>query len=82
MQPKKYSMTWHTYSEHLRDMMKEMMNDDFADVTLVSEDMKQVKAHKNILSACSPVFKEIVKLEHNVKSVDTHITYCHLTAYV
>ena len=29
------TMTWQTYSNHLKDMMKElMMNDDFADVTL------------------------------------------------
>ena len=59
MHQEKSSLTWNAYSDHLRDMMKElMMNDDFADVTLVSEDRKQIKAHKNILSACSPVFKE------------------------
>ena len=46
-------MTWDAYSEHLREMMKElMMNGDFEDVTLVSEDKKHFKAHKNILSAC------------------------------
>ena len=65
----KYSLTWHTYSDHLEDMMKEMMmNDDFADVTLVSEDKKHIKAHKIILSACSPVFKDIVKLEKNTNT--------------
>ena len=49
--------------------MKEMMNDDFADVTLVCEDRKYIRAHKNILSACSPVFKDIVKLEQSSKPI-------------
>ena len=70
MKPVKYSLTWNAYSDHLRDMMKElMMNDDFADVTLVTEDKKHIKAHKNILSACSPVLKEIVKLEESAKTI-------------
>ena len=46
----KYSLTWHTYSDHLRSMMKElMMNANFADVTLVTEDKKQIKANTNVL---------------------------------
>ena len=40
--------------------MKEMlMNKDYSDVTLVTEDKIQMKAHKTILSACSPVFIDI-----------------------
>ena len=62
MHREKYNLTWHSYSDHLRSMMKElMMNEDFADVTLVTEDKKQIKANINILSACSPVFKDILK---------------------
>ena len=35
MHPENYTLTWHTYSDHLSDMMKElMMNDDFSDVIL------------------------------------------------
>ena len=70
MHPEKYSLTWHTYSDHLRSMMKEMMmNEDFADVTLVTEDKKQIKANINILSACSPVFKDILKKEKNSNQI-------------
>ena len=59
-----YSLSWNTYSDHLRGLMKElMMNEDFADVTLVTEDKKQIKANIHILSACSPVFKDILKKE-------------------
>ena len=35
--------------------------EDFYDVTLVSEDQTQIKAHKVVLSACSPFFKNILK---------------------
>ena len=69
MHLEKYYLAWNAYSDHLRNMMREMLNDDFTDVTLVSEDRKYIKAHKNILSACSPIFKDIVKLEHNEKSI-------------
>ena len=64
MHQEKYSLTWHTYSEHLKNMMKElMMNEDFSDITLITEDKKQIKANINILSACSPFFKDILKKE-------------------
>ena len=70
MHHKKYSLTWHTYSDHLRSMMKElMMNEDFSDVTLVTEDKKQIKANINVLSACSPVFKDILKKEKNSNQI-------------
>ena len=69
MLQEEYSLAWKTYSGHLRDMMKEIMCDEFTDVTLVCEDKKKIKAHKNILSACSPVFKDIVKLEQSAKSI-------------
>ena len=70
MQQEKYSLTWHTYSDHLRSMMKELMvNEDVSDVTLVTEDKKQIKANINILSACSPVFKDILKKEKNSNAI-------------
>ena len=64
MDQENLNLKWHTYSGHLETMMKEMiMNDDFTDVTLITEDKKQIKSHKNILSASSPVFKSILKTE-------------------
>ena len=63
MDQKKYTLTWHTYPDHLRGMMREMMTSgDFADVTLVCDDKKSIRAHRNILSACSPVFKDILQM--------------------
>ena len=66
MHQEKYSLAWHTYSDHLKSMMKElMMNEDFSDVTLVTEDKKHIRANTYILSTCSPVFKYILKKEKN-----------------
>ena len=48
----KYSLTWHSYSDHLREALKEMMTtNEFSDVTLVTDDKQQIRAHRNILSA-------------------------------
>ena len=70
MHQEKYSLKWHTYSDHLKSMMKElMMNEDFSDVTLVTEDKKQIRANISILSACSPVFKDILKIEKHSNQI-------------
>ena len=70
MHQEKYSLTWQNYSDHLKSMMKELMvNEDFSDVTLVTEDKKHIKANINILSACSPVFKDILKKEKNSNQI-------------
>ena len=66
MDQEKYTLHWDTYSEHLRNILKEISFDaSFADVTLVTDDKKQMKAHRNILSACSSVFKEILHINTN-----------------
>ena len=70
MHQEKYNLTWHSYSDHLKSMMKDMMmNEDFSDVTLVTEDKKQIKANINILSACSPVFKDIFKRDKDANQI-------------
>ena len=71
-------------------MMKEMlMNENFSDVTLVSKDKKKIKAHSNILSSCSPFFKDILQKQNNsiiymrgfhsekVKSIMEYRIYSH-----
>ena len=40
-----------------------MTSSEFADVTIVTDDKQQTRAHRNILSACSPVFKHILQLD-------------------
>ena len=64
MHPEKYTVTWHSHQDYLREIMWGMMtSDDFTDVTIVTDDKKTLKAHRNILSACSPVFKNILQME-------------------
>ena len=62
----KYTLHWHSYSDHLREALNEMMlSSEFADVTLVTDDKQQIRAHRNILSAFSPVFKSILQIDNN-----------------
>ena len=61
MDQQKYTFTWPNHLEYLRVMMRELMtSEDFADVTLLCDDKISIRAHRNILSACSPVLKDIL----------------------
>merc|ERR1712189_110156 len=61
MSLEQFNLNWHTYSDHLREMMENLMNSHkSADVTLVCNDKTKFKAHKFVLNACSPVFKSIL----------------------
>merc|ERR1719300_1209088 len=61
MLQEKFNLTWHTYTDHLREMLNGMMSsNELTDVTLVTEDKKKFKVHKVVLSACSSVFKSII----------------------
>ena len=63
-QEEQYTLTWQNYSDHLRDNLREMMlSGEFTDVTLVTDDKQQMRAHRNILSACSQVFKNILQMD-------------------
>ena len=56
-----FNLKWYTYTDHLREMLHDMMSsNELTDVTLVTEDKKHFRAHKVVLSASSPVFKSII----------------------
>ena len=41
------NLTWHSYSDHLKDMMKEIMaSGDFADVTLICDSNARSKSKR------------------------------------
>ena len=66
----KYNLTWHTYSDHLKQMLQSLMNDkDSHDVTLVCDDRVKIKAHKIVLKACSPVFETIFNSDSNNNTI-------------
>ena len=57
----KYKLSWQNFSEHLGLMFRALHEEQrHADVTLICDDKTQFRAHKIVLSACSPVFKEII----------------------
>ena len=54
-------LDWHTYLNHLREMLDNMMKPhEFTDVTLNCDYSEEFKVHKIVLSACSPLFKSII----------------------
>merc|ERR1712001_776187 len=57
----KYTLNWHTFTDHVQLMFKDLYEEGkYSDVTLVCDDQTQFKAHKIVLTACSPVFKKII----------------------
>ena len=60
----KFCLKWNDFQRNLSRTFKQLRHEeDFYDVTLVSEDQKQIQAHKLVLSSCSEYFSNILK--HN-----------------
>ena len=60
----KFSLKWNDFQTNVtKSFSKLRKEEDFYDVTLVSDDQKQISAHKLVLSSCSEYFKNILK--HN-----------------
>ena len=58
----KFCLRWNDFEFNISSAFREIRNDaDFFDVTLATEDDHQIKAHKIILSACSPFFRKVLK---------------------
>merc|ERR1719430_2394797 len=57
----KVKFSWNNFEYNISEAFKDIREEkDFFDVTLACGD-EQIKAHKVILSACSPFFKNILK---------------------
>ena len=60
--PEKFDLKWNDFHSNVSKSFGLLRNEDYLhDVTLVSDDYKQVTAHKLVLSACSEYFKNIFK---------------------
>ena len=58
----KYALNWDKFADHLQLMFKDLYEEKkHSDIRLVCDDQTQFKAHKIVLSACSPVFKKIIE---------------------
>ena len=61
MSLEKFCLKWNDFEKNISTAFKDIRDEnDFLDVTLACED-EQLKAHKVILSACSPFFKEVLR---------------------
>ena len=61
MSSEKFSLSWNEFGTCAQSTFRNLIDDkDFTDVTLVSCDRKQIKAHKVILSSCSQFFHQIL----------------------
>ena len=59
----KFCLKWNDFHSNVSKSFGLFRNEDYLhDVTLVSDDHKQVSAHKLVLSACSEYFKDIFKI--------------------
>ena len=61
MAPEKFCLQWNDFESNISTAFRELREEkDFFDVTLACDD-NQVQAHKVILSACSPFFRNVLK---------------------
>jgi len=61
MTSEKFCLRWNDFESNISGAFRELRDDkDFFDVTIACED-EQLQAHKVILSACSPFFRNILR---------------------
>ena len=62
MTDEKLCLQWNDFQNNISSAFRDMRNDEpFTDVTLVCEEGPQIDAHKVVLVACSPLFKNILQ---------------------
>ena len=59
-QQEAYHLSWESFQTNLSSTLGGLQQGNLADVTLVSEDQIQMQAHRIVLSACSPVLKNLL----------------------
>merc|ERR1712183_1221274 len=61
MESEKFCLRWNDFETNISAGFRELRNEkDFFDVTLACDD-SQLQAHKVILSACSPFFRNVLR---------------------
>ena len=58
----KFCLKWNDFTTNISTSLKEFKDDQkFSDVTLATADKQAIKAHKVVLAASSPVFKNLLR---------------------
>ena len=58
----KFCLRWNDFESNISSAFREIRNErDFFDVTLACDDDQTISAHKVIISACSPLFRSMLK---------------------
>jgi len=58
----KFCLKWNEFTKNINDSFNNLRSgEEFADVTLAVESGEQIKAHRIVLSACSPFFRNLFK---------------------
>ena len=82
MSSEKFCLHWNDFESNISNAFIELLGEkDFVDVTLACED-EQIQAHKVILAACSPFFRNILRRNHHQHPLlyMMGIKYCDLQA--
>ena len=67
-----FNLSWNVFEASTSNSYKELLSEgNFSDVTLVSDDEKQIQAHKFILSTSSSVFTGMLARNPH-KNTDIH----------
>lgn len=66
-----FCLRWNNYQSSITSAFENLRDDeDFVDVTLAC-DGKSLKAHRVVLSACSPYFRELLKVREPIFNIFT-----------
>ena len=59
-----FCLRWNNFHTNITSAFESLRDDeDFVDITLACEG-RQIKAHKMVLSACSPYFRALLKVSN------------------
>ena len=62
MDSEKFSLKWNDFQTNVSKSFSELRRDeDFFDVTLISDDESKLSAHKVVLASCSSFFKSVLR---------------------
>ena len=71
----KFCLKWNNFQENtIKTFSRLRFEEEFFDVTLVSEDQRQIMAHKVVLSSSSEYFKNILRTNKHSHPISSPLT--------